>query len=114
MRIIARSFLTVVALMVVLVWSVTAAEDPNKGKQQAQSLYKKAGSPIFALLNINNWTCWVRWDGWGSLAASTDNEGIYPRGTGNAIYADGIYWGAKCFTNAAKTISAPRQLVRVG
>jgi hypothetical protein len=114
MRIIARTFLTVIALMAVLVWSVTAKEDPNKGKQQAQSLNKRAGTPIYTLLNINNFTNWVRYDGWGVLAPSTDNQGVYPRGTGNAIYTDGIYWGAKCFTNAAKTTPAPRQLVRVG
>ena len=115
MRIIARTFLTVIALMAVLVWSVTAKDDPNKGKQPAQSLNKgAAGTPIFTLLNINNFTNWVRYDGWGILSPASDNQSTYPRGTGNAIYTDGIYWGAKCFTNAAKTTSAPRQLVRVG
>jgi len=118
MRTIIRSFLTVTALMAVLAWSVMGAEQgdkADKGKRQTMSLYKAAGEPIFAILNINNFTAWVRYDGPGNLSPAGDNLAVFPRGTGNVIYTDGVYWGAKCYTDAGKTISAPHsQLVRVG
>ena len=93
-----------------------AAEDINKkGGKADQSLQKTAGTPTFQILNINNYTSWVRSDNPGNLSPHGDNQGVYPRGTGaNVIYTDGIVWGAKAFTNAAKTNPAPRQAVRVG
>jgi hypothetical protein len=118
MRTIMRSILTVTALMAVLAWSVMGAEQgdkADKGKRHPMSLYKASGDPIFTILNINNITSWVRYDGPGNLSPAGDNEAVYPRGTGNVIYTDGVYWGAKCFTDAAKTQPAPHsQLIRVG
>ena len=118
MRTIMRSFLAVTALMAVLAWSVMGAEQgdkADKGKRHPMSLYKASGEPIFTILNINNITSWVRYDGPGNLSPAGDNEAVYPRGTGNVIYTDGVYWGAKCFIDAAKTQPAPHsQLIRVG
>lgn len=110
-----KALIAVVAFLSVLVWSfAVGAEDIKKG-DKGQSLAKISGTPQFQILNINNYTSWVRSDNSGNLSPHGDNQGIYPRGTGgNVIYTDGIVWGAKAFTDAAKTTPAPRQTVRVG
>ncbi|MBI3788700.1 MAG: hypothetical protein HY276_10660, partial [Ignavibacteriales bacterium] len=111
-----KASIAVIAFLSLLAWSFAfAAEDINKKGDKGQSLAKTSGKPDFQILNINNYTSWVRSDNSGNLSPHGDNQGIFPRGTsGNVIYTDGIVWGAKTFTNAAKTIPAPRQGVRVG
>ncbi|MBI4428393.1 MAG: T9SS type A sorting domain-containing protein [Ignavibacteriales bacterium] len=107
------NFLILLAGLVV--WSNSFAEDiPDKTKPRARAISKTAGNPAWTILNINNFVNWVRRDAPGALSPHGDNQAVYPRGTGNAIYTDGFYFGGKAFTNAAKTTQAPRQTVRVG
>ena len=115
MKITLRTFAAVITLAVLFVWlTADAAERPDKTKRQRESIYGAAGTPRWAVLNINNYLNWLRSDAPGALSPGGDNQGVYPRGTGNAIYTDGIYFGAKCFKDAARTQPASPQLVRVG
>jgi hypothetical protein len=72
------------------------------------------GSPTYAVLNINNITTWMRYDGHSNHSPSADDGMYYPRGTGSVIYQDCLVWGGKVFRNAALTDPAPYQPIRVG
>ncbi len=87
---------------------------PDKTQRSVRSFAKIAGDPAWTILNINNFHSWSRRDAPGSLSPNGDNQGVYPRGTGNVIYTDGIYFGAKAFIDANHTTPAPRQMIRVG
>jgi len=89
-------------------------EEPDKTQRERGSLYKAPGTPQWARLNINNFTAWVRYDNSGHLSPHSDNLGVFPRGTGNVIYTDGLVWGGKMFRDAAHTQGPPTQTVRVG
>jgi hypothetical protein len=81
------------------------AEEPKdeKGKKAGQ-LEKTTGSPIFQPLNCNNVLSWFGSNGNGSFPPSKTGDGVYyPRGTGSAMYEDGLMWGAKVYQDAAKT-----------
>jgi len=107
--------MAVIAFLSMLVWSFAISAEDIKKSDKGQSLAKTSGTPTFQILNINNYTSWIRSDASGNLSPHGDNQGIFPRGTsGNVIYTDGIVWGAKAFTNAGKTTAAPRQGIRVG
>ncbi|MEK6649798.1 MAG: hypothetical protein AABY75_02385 [Bacteroidota bacterium] len=82
--------------------------------RQPAALYKTAGSPQYAVLNINNITSWMRYDGQSNHSPGADDGAYYPRGTGSVIYQDGLVWGGKAFLDAAHTVPGPRQLIRVG
>ena len=45
------------------------------------------------LLNINNWSGWIYWDGRSANDPFGNSGVIYPRGTAGVIYMDGIIWG---------------------
>jgi len=45
------------------------------------------------LLNINNWTGWIYWDGRSANDPMGNSGVIYPRGTAGVVYMDGIIWG---------------------
>lgn len=92
---------------------VAYAKDPA-GKGEKQSLDKTAGTPRYAILNINNLTAWFRSDGQSNHSPQADNGLYFPRGTANVIYQDGVVFGGKAYLNAGYTTPAPNQLVRVG
>jgi len=87
---------------------------PDKAKRDHDVMSKSSGSPSYALFNVNNFTNWVRYDGPGHGAPSGDNQSYFPRGIGNVIYKDGIYWAAKVFTDANHFIPASQYPIRVG
>ncbi|MCK4892722.1 MAG: hypothetical protein KAT07_02085, partial [Calditrichia bacterium] len=45
------------------------------------------------LLNINNWTGWIYWDGRSANDPFGNSGVIYPRGTAGVIFMDGCIWG---------------------
>ncbi len=61
------------------------------------------GSPQYAVMTINNITSWSRYDGQSNHSPAGDDGAYYPRGTGSFIYQDGVVWGGKVFTDAART-----------
>ena len=72
---------------------------PAKNKETAQKLKKSAGTSVLptsrTLCNINNWSYWLYNDGTSGITPDGNAGGIYPRGTANVIYQDGLVWGAK-------------------
>ncbi|HEX9829002.1 MAG TPA: hypothetical protein VGB10_02210, partial [Bacteroidota bacterium] len=97
--------------------SLGFAKDPDNpsGKKEKNQMYKGAGLPRYAVLNINNLHSWHRSDGQANHSPASDNGLYYPRFTSWAIYQDGILWGGKAYQDAALTVSAPfDQLIRVG
>jgi len=110
-----RFWMTVLTLFGVLAWiGVAGAEEPEKGKKaRTATLEKTTGNPIYAVLNINNLSSWMRHDGVSNFSAHGEGL-IYPRFTAGVIYKDGVVWGGKMYLNAAKTQPAPKQLVRAG
>ncbi len=70
-----------------------------KGPEQAQSSNTLAKTssldPVRTLSNINNWSYWLYYDGKSGIDPNGNGGGIYPRGTANVIYEDGVVWGAK-------------------
>jgi hypothetical protein len=69
--------------------SLNIAENPSFPRSEIQQIERVRKS----LLNINNWSYWVRWDGISGNDPTGDPGGIFPRGTSNMIYSDGFVWG---------------------
>lgn len=120
MRKMTITFISLVAAVVflsLLVGSVSFAKE-ELGKTERdwnRSLLKPTGEPRYQILNINNLWTWLRCDGLSNHSPLGDNGTYFPRGTAWLIYEDGIMWGGKCYTDDAKTQSAPYgQLIRVG
>jgi len=106
--------LVLAAVSALLLWSVALGEDlPGNKKPQTQSLSKVTGNPQYQILNINNITTWVRYDGVSNFSPTNDNGVYYPVGTGNVVYEDALVWGGKMYTNAAYTTQPTVQPVRV-
>lgn len=92
-----------------------AAYAGNPDKQGSTgSLNKTNGSPLVTILNINNFTTFMRADGQGNHQVDDQAGGRYPRSASAAIYEDGFVWGGKAFLDANYTQPAPNQVVRVG
>lgn len=100
----------------IVIWSIGAAEEHPDRKKGSQTLEKTAGTPRYAVLNINNLTSWHRSDGLSNHSPQADNGLYYPRNTGNVMYQDGVVWGGKLFTGGFEGVgTAPSiQPVRVG
>lgn len=98
-----------------LVWSeALGAERPARPRDPSGSLYKPTGTPRYSILNINNFTSWMRADGISNHSPFADNGGYFPRGTRWAIYQDGFMFGGKAYRDANHTDPEPVQTIRVG
>ncbi|MGB2868232.1 MAG: T9SS type A sorting domain-containing protein [Bacteroidota bacterium] len=99
-----------------LSFQMFGSEKPERTEaKQGQPLGKTAQTKDAALLNVNNFTTWLRANGQGQQPPSQISNGSqFPRGTTHPIYSDGFVWGGKCYLDAAKTQPAPTQLIRVG
>ncbi len=88
-----KSYCTV-PLFFILIVHLGFARSPQE-KFETESLNRIFfGEPHQTLMNINNFSFWLREDGWsGRNPFNGDAGGIYPRGTANVIYQDGILWG---------------------
>src|ERR1041384_4737518 len=52
--------------------------------------------PFSTLMNINNLSMWIEYDGSSARNPSTGNSGVtLPRGTSTPIFADGLIWGGR-------------------
>src|SRR5574341_575688 len=87
----------------------------KKQLRQSRSPFQASGAPRYAVLNINNLTCWLRADGISSRTPSDGDGTTFPRGIANVVYQDGLMWGGQAYMDAARTQPAPfNQLIRVG
>ena len=84
-------------LQLVFALIVSAAFSFGAGgpKSTGRSLQKGTGTgPFSTLVNINNISMWISYDGQSARDPSTGNSGVtFPRGSGTAIFADGLIWG---------------------
>ncbi|NIR48442.1 hypothetical protein GWO43_08475, partial [candidate division KSB1 bacterium] len=56
-------------------------------------LSKPTGEPMATLININNFSMWIRADGLSASNPFTGGDGaVFPRGTAPVVYTDGIVW----------------------
>ena len=106
----------VATLVVLLTVSVVGQvkSKPEIADHEKPLLKTGAIDKRYAVLNINNISSWMRYDGHSNHSPSADDGTYYPRQTGSVIYQDCLVWGGKAFLDAAHTQPAPRQLVRVG
>jgi hypothetical protein len=88
---------------------VVRAEIPKDIQKHQIIQWDPIGTKVqFTLLNINNLAGWIGWDGTSGNNPYTGYDGvIYPRGTGNVVFQDGLLWGG--FINDGKT-----PILRVG
>jgi hypothetical protein len=88
------SVLGIVIAICVCVSFSSAIDKKSTGKKPASPT---AGSgPFSTLVNINNISMWISYDGASARNPSTGNSGVtYPRGTATSIYADGFLWGGQ-------------------
>lgn len=107
-------YLSLALLSVLFLTLGYAAEKPNKGKSDKQSLGKTTGDPHFQLLDINNLTAWQRYDGESAHDPAGNPGVVYPVGTGQVVYEDGIVFGSKQFLDAARTLPSQGQKIRIG
>ncbi len=51
-------------------------------------------APVQTLMNLSNWSYWMKNDGQsGTFPFGSNSGGIYPRGTAGVIFQDGLVWG---------------------
>ena len=73
-----------------------AEEKAGASSKKQGSIFKTAGTPAAALLNINRISSWYESNGECERNPATGNAGLtYPRGTSQAIYASGLIWSGK-------------------
>ncbi len=90
------NFLWVLLLgsLVMLYSSDSFARENTNNPQTQISLYKSAAITTRSLTNIGNWAYIYMYDGVSAFNTLTNGSGgTYPRGTGTAIYRDGLVWG---------------------
>jgi hypothetical protein len=102
-------------LIFLLVGSAIVLAANRDGQNRSGSLYKTNGTPLVTILNINNFTSFLRADGQGNHQVDDQAGGRYPRTASTAIYEDGFVWGGKAYldSNFSQPVPGP-QLVRVG
>lgn len=102
-------------VILILVSNFALAKNPKDLKQESKtSLSNSAGDPKYQVLNINNLTTWHAYDGKSNHTKNGADGTRFPRNAANLIYQDGVVWGGKVFTDAAKLTPAALQPVRIG
>ena len=54
-------------------------------------------NPMQSIMDINNFTLWVRDDGFHDWVINTDYCSTFPKGTTGPIFTEGIVWGGKVY-----------------
>ena len=105
-------FLVVAAMLAGSAW----ASDRTLGRNhQPSGIYKTNGTPVSTLININNLAGWIRNDGWSARIPSSGNSGVFfPRGTGGAIFQDGIVWGGNVNDGGSQVLRVGGQTYAIG
>ncbi len=90
-----KKFIILVGLAVALFLSVLSGYAAEQKKSANAGIRKlTADGPFSTLVNINNISMWVSYDGASARNPSTGNSGVtFPRGTSTSIYSDGFVWG---------------------
>lgn len=83
-------------------------------KQSLHRVQSPTGIPLYQRVNINNLILWGYSEAGTGLSPRGSDQGIFPRGAANILYSDRMLWGAKVFLNAAKTVPAVNQPIRIG
>src|ERR1051326_1266624 len=91
----------------------SAAEPP---KQHSRGLAKTTGTgPYSTLVNINNVSMWIEYDGSSARNPATGNSGItFPRGTGTCIFSDGLVWGGEVHDGGSQLLRVNGQTYQTG
>ncbi len=84
-----RIFLLCLVFMISAGFALPEAEIRHNNQNVFQNKQTRS------LSNISNWAYWIAYDGLSAYNPVLNKAGgIYPRGTANAIFQDGIIWGA--------------------
>ena len=54
-------------------------------------------NPVQSIMDINNFTLWIRDDGFHDWVINTDYCSTFPKGTTGPIFTEGIVWGGKVY-----------------
>ncbi|MCX6121255.1 MAG: T9SS type A sorting domain-containing protein [Ignavibacteriales bacterium] len=86
----------VVLLALFLLGSPSIAKE-KPGKQNLRLAKTSTGTLTYVLMNANNFTSWVRGDGFFNWLIDQSWNGEFPRGSGiGTIFSEGIVFGGKC------------------
>nr|NIV95769.1 hypothetical protein [candidate division KSB1 bacterium] len=108
-----RYFLTLTVAITLLPF--TAKSQKLEKTSTDFKLTKASGQPGATLININNISMWIRADGWSARNPISGNAGtIFPRGTTNVIFQDGIIWGGLVRDGHSPTLRAGGQRFNAG
>ncbi len=102
----------VVILMLVLSGMAFAKGPENTSSQTTFAKAYGIAQPR-SIVNIGNWTYWLKYDGESAHTPDGQSGGIYPRGKAGMIYKDGLMWGAYLYDAVADTMIGDQPL-RVG
>src|ERR1041384_6907517 len=106
-------FLGAAALLVTGIGPVHPAERHKGGARPVQSL--TGTGPYSTLVNINNLSMWIEYDGSSARNPSTGNSGVtFPRGTSTPIFADGLIWGGQVHDGGAQLLRVNGQTYQPG
>ncbi len=95
--------------------SPSSASDDFTTKQSDPAPDYLPGEPRQSLLNVNDISCWLRDDGMSGHNPISGGSGIiYPRGTANVAYQDGIVWGGYIHDGNQPVLRVGGQSYRVG
>jgi hypothetical protein len=101
-----------ICLLVLAGLTVSTATNPEV-RNGGGGLSKAGGDSLMTILNINNFTTFMRADGQGNHDPANSAGGRYPRTASTALYEDGFVWGGKTYLDAGYSTPSS-QLVRVG
>ena len=74
-----------------------------------------ADGPVATVMNINNFSMWVRKDGYFPYSIAPNGCAVnYPIGTANLIYGEGMLWGAKVSDGGATRVRVNGSTYAVG
>ncbi len=106
-------FLGAAALLLAGIGPVHSAERQKGGARPAQSL--TGTGPYSTLVNINNLSMWIEYDGSSARNPSTGNAGVtFPRGTSTGIFADGLIWGGQVHDGGTQLLRVNGQTYQPG
>ncbi|MBI1804346.1 MAG: hypothetical protein HY033_04540 [Ignavibacteriae bacterium] len=103
-------------LAITLMMNASLSYGAEGRKSSGKPLQKVTGTgPFSTLVNINNISMWISYDGQSARNPSTGNAGVtYPRGSGTAIFADGLIWGGLVHDGGTQVLRTNGQTYQSG
>ncbi|HYQ87702.1 MAG TPA: hypothetical protein VES59_10715 [Bacteroidota bacterium] len=106
-------FLGAALLLLVTFGSVRSGERPGAKRSTVQRV--QGTGPFSTLMNINNLSMWLEYDGSSARNPTTTNAGVtYPRGTATCIFADGLIWGGLVHDGGVQVLRVNGQTYQPG